>query len=236
MIIRPPQAAGKLYPSDADDLISTLAELLLSFPATKKDPSALVVPHESVELAGFPMAAAFRHLSNSALNINQVVIIGAATEKANGVVLPVCDQFRTPLGSVPVNQFQLNSLALLPFVHINEREHFVSNTIEIQLPYLQTCLIDFEILPILVGNIDALDLQTLFESLPNNSETLTILSLDINRKTRTCANATEQFLFDNFVEYVEDKSRHMFDADNSELPQPLNLLAAKSNFRSFVVN
>ncbi len=209
MITRPAKAAGKLYPADADDLVTDIAQLLLSFPAGKKFPYGLVVPHESVSLCGRYSAAAFRHLSKQINYIDNVVIISAARPNVKGVVLPICDQFTTPLGSLSVNKRQVESMSLLPFVHRNDREHFETSKIEIQLPYLQTCLLEFEILPVLIGQMSEIDMDLFFNSLPSNRSTLIILSIDVTPKNMCINDPLEKVIFNNFRNFVKSMNREL---------------------------
>jgi MEMO1 family protein len=232
MIIRPPIAAGNLYPSDADDLVARLASLLLSFPTEETHPSALIVPHESIDDAGVTSAAAFRHLSSSGMKVASVVIIGAASNETKGAVLPNCDEFRTPLGPVLVDEKISKSLASLSFVDRNDTEHVKTNSIEVQLPFLQTCLLNFSIIPLLVGQMSQLELMRLFASLPNGPDTLTILSLDINSDTHECSNQIEQDLLDVYTEYTRQQNQAVVDADYRYLRCASKLPA----YSSYIVN
>jgi len=235
MIIRPPNAAGNLYASDADELVTDIAQDLLAMPKGIEFPYALVVPHAEMKVCGRASAAAFRHLSKYYPYINRVVIIGAASKGVVGAALPICDEYKTPLGRVKVTEHYINSLALLPFVHRSDREHNKSNRIEAQLPYLQTCLSDFEILPVLIGQMSDLDMSLLFTSLPFNNQTLTILSVDIDKHKQRCMDLHEQRLFENYVSYIEFEERKLKHADSfdAELDSSDEF---RSKYQSFIVH
>jgi len=204
MVIRPACAAGKSYPADADELITSIAELLLSYPVADYLPHALVVPHNNLETTGLVSAAAFRHLSQLSSVIENVVVIAATEDNAKGAVLPICQQFATPLGAVELHSQHMQSLSLLPFVSRSDRSHYHLSRIEVQLPFLQTCLTDFRLVPILIGELANEDMSLLFESLPNNRETLVVLSMDVMSKRGNCPDSSEQKVFSSFVEHCNN--------------------------------
>lgn len=220
MVIRPACGAGDWYPADADELITSIAELLLAQPVTDVLPYALIVPHTKLENSGSISAAAFRHLSKLSSVIDSVVVIGAAEDEAKGVVLPICEQFATPLGNVEVDRKLCQSLALLPFVNRCDRTHYYSNRIEIQLPFLQTCLTDFNILPVLVGDVRLDDLTLLFNSFPRTRNCLIVLSLDVQSDCNESRDPFERRIMQAFLEHCRHDGRKLRLATlNSELPE-----------------
>lgn len=206
MIIRPACSAGNHYPADADELITTIAKLLLAYPIANVQPFALVVPHNAINNSGEIAAAAYRHLSKMSSVIEQVVIISGVEEPQAGIFLPSCDKFNTPLGGVDVNRDVTRQLLRLPFVETNDTVHYHSARIEVQLPFLQTCLTDFNVVPILVGDVPHDELSLFFHSLPRDERTITILSLDVMEDEIAAADLGEQVLFVSFLEYCEEVS------------------------------
>jgi len=230
MVIRPACAAGDWYPSDADELITSIAELLLTFPVADVLPSALLVPHKSLKRCGKVSAAAFRHLSQLSSIVDNVVVVAACEDGCNGAVLPICEQFSTPLGPISVDNRRCQSLSLLPFVSRCDRSHYYSSRIEIQLPFLQTCLTDFELLPILVGNINMSDLLLLFNSLPKSRNTLLVLSLDIDEPGIKSQEPLEQLLLQGFMQYCQQVKWQILAANNETDNQSNEIL------KSFIVH
>mgnify|MGYP000135278838 CR=1 FL=1 len=215
MVIRPACAAGDWYPADAEELVAHIAQLLLTFPVADFMPHALLVPHNKLDDSGRVSAAAFRHLSQLSSVIDNVIVIAACEDECSGAILPICEQFSTPLGAITVDRRQCQSLSLLPFVSRCDRSHYYSSRIEVQLPFLQTCLTDFEILPILVGNIHMSDLLLLFNSLPKARNTLLVLSLDIDDPDIKSQEPLEQRLLQGFMQYCQ-QVRWQILAANSE--------------------
>lgn len=202
MIIRPSIAAGFLYPMDADDLVVDVTQRLLALPTVESKPFGLVVPHGSFDSTGDVSAAAFRHLAKLGPSVSDVIILGAAHDGVTGAVLPISQQFKTPLGNVDVNTRHVRSLSLLPFVHQNDRIHLKALNIEVQLPFLQTCLLDFSMLPVLIGAMNEIDMRTLLLSLPIKENTLLIVSVDVSADIDRCANPQEAFLLNHIEAFL----------------------------------
>ncbi|MBU2881112.1 AmmeMemoRadiSam system protein B [Psychrosphaera sp. B3R10] len=204
MVIRPACAAGHNYPADADELITVVAKLLLAYPIANVQPYALVVPHNAIQNCGEITAAAYRHLSKVSSVIDQVVVISCIEGESTGIHVPACDQFTTPLGAVPINKCLSTQLQKLPFVVADDTAHYHSARIEVQLPYLQTCLTDFSIMPVLIGDVPSDELSLFFHSLPTSRNTLIILSLDVKEQDIEEADLDEQSLFVSFLEFCND--------------------------------
>lgn len=241
MIIRPSIAAGFLYPMDADDLVFDVTQRLLALPSVESKPFGLVVPHGSFESTGDVSAAAFRHLAKSGPKVSNVIILGAAHDGVTGAVLPISQQFTTPLGKVDINTRHVRSLSLLPFVHRNDRIHLKALNIEVHLPFLQTCLLDFSLLPILVGAMSETDLKTLLLSLPIKEDTLLIISVDVNADIDRCLNPQEAFLMEQLEAFVGQQKLQLESAlatSNFSYPLNLNDRAQKqqpSAFKSYII-
>lgn len=204
MVIRPACAAGHNYPADADELITVIAQLLLAFPVADFLPHALIVPHHEISNSGEITAAAYRHLSKRSSTINQVIIVSSLEEHKSGIFLPASDVFSTPLGQVPIDRALVDCFSSLPFVEINDSVHYHSPRIEVQLPFLQTCLTDFSVMPVLIGDVEKDDLSQFFHRLPINKNTLIILSVDVKEEDVATADLEEQVLFVCFLEFCND--------------------------------
>ena len=230
MVIRPACAAGDWYPADAEELVAHIAQLLLTFPVADFMPHALLVPHNKLDDSGRVSAAAFRHLSQLSSVIDNVIVIAACEDECSGAILPICEQFSTPLGAITVDRRQCQSLSLLPFVSRCDRSHYYSSRIEVQLPFLQTCLTDFELLPILIGNMHMSDLLLLLNSLPRGRSTLLVLSLDIEDAKLASKEPLEQLIVQGFVTYCQQLHWQILAASND--------LEAKQHeyLKSFIVH
>jgi hypothetical protein len=68
----------------------------------------------------------------------------------------------------------------MPGVIVDDRPHAEEHAIEVQLPFLQSTLNHFQILPVAVGEVDAHRVAALLESLWGGPETLIVISSDLS--------------------------------------------------------
>ena len=125
---------------------------------------ALIAPHAGMAYSGLCAAAAYQTLYEPSHDkkkveknrtIDRVIVLAPAhTDFFHGVALPSFTIYRTPLGDIPL---ALDALSLLqkspgfrPGDHTYEQEH----AIEMQLPFLQKTIADFELVPLIVGSIN----------------------------------------------------------------------------------
>ncbi|WP_199610929.1 AmmeMemoRadiSam system protein B [Flocculibacter collagenilyticus] len=181
MKLRPAAVAGMFYPEQTDELAALLAKLLLSAEGNKLTPKALIVPHAGYAYSGQIAAAAYRHLQLTGNHIKNVILMGPAHRyPLVGFALPSHDAFSTPLGNIPINQGIRSNLCQREDVEVNDFAHVMEHSLEVQLPFLQMCLTDFFIVPLLVGKATAEDVFEMCELLPLNKETLFVVSTDLS--------------------------------------------------------
>jgi MEMO1 family protein len=179
--IRPAAVAGSFYAGHPDRLQAAVADLLAAVPASAgASPKALIAPHAGYIYSGGVAAAAFATLRGSAA-ITRVVLIGPAHYVAvRGVAVPTADAFETPLGRVPVDRDALSAIADLPFVVEADAAHAPEHALEVELPFLQTLLGSFALVPLLVGDADPRQVAQLLGRLWGGPDTLIIVSSDLS--------------------------------------------------------
>jgi MEMO1 family protein len=180
--IRPPAVAGRFYAGEPDRLQAEVSALLLGASAPCEiPPKALIAPHAGYIYSGAVAAAAFAMLRNSAPTINRVVLIGPAHYVAvRGIATPTVDAFETPLGHIPVDQDALAAVADLPFVVQSDAAHTPEHALEVELPFLQTLLASFEVVPLVVGDSLPLEVALVLRRLWGGPETLILVSSDLS--------------------------------------------------------
>jgi AmmeMemoRadiSam system protein B len=186
MIARRPAVAGSFYPAQPDRLRREVVELLADAEAAlKSSPKALIAPHAGYIYSGAPAAAAFATLRDTAQTLARVVLIGPAHYvPIHGVALPTVDTFETPLGHVSVDQDALNEITGLPFVSRNDAAHAPEHALEVELPFLQTVLPSFSLLPLIVGDATAHEVAQVLARLWGGPETLLVISSDLSHYHR----------------------------------------------------
>jgi len=182
-IIRQPAVAGLFYPGDANTLNANLANMLghTAAPPSGPCPKCLIVPHAGYVYSGQTAAQAYARLKPWADQIRRVVILGPSHRvPLHGIALPGCDAFATPLGEVPVDHIAVAAVRTMPGVCVYDAAHAAEHSLEVQLPFLQTVLDDFSVLPLSVGQADSQCVAAVIEQLWGGAETLIVLSTDLS--------------------------------------------------------
>lgn len=180
--VRPPALAGAFYPRQASDLNRQLRELLGGVqPADVPGVKALIAPHAGYIYSGAIAASAYASIASLRGRIRRVVLLGPAHRTPlAGLALPAVDALATPLGVVPVDPAAVLALAGMRQVSENLAAHELEHSLEVQLPFLQTLLEDFKIVPLLVGNAQAREVAQVLDALWDGPETLLVVSSDLS--------------------------------------------------------
>lgn len=181
--IRPAAVAGFFYPDDPRVLQTQLAELISAAVPLEvvTEPKALIVPHAGYVYSGPVAAAAYRSLLALRERIRRVVLIGPAHRMAvQGLALPAAQAFSTPLGVVPVDRDAWHALRQRADVQLDDRPHELEHCLEVQLPFLQSVLDSFTIVPLLAGEASAAQVAAVVEELWGGPETLIVISSDLS--------------------------------------------------------
>ena len=186
--IRPPAVAGLFYPDQPRALRATVDELVAAAePAeiTRDLLKVLIVPHAGYVYSGPVAAAAYALLKAHRQRIRRVILLGPTHRVAiRGVAIPDTDAFATPLGTVELDRPLLAQLAGLPHVVRSEAAHADEHSLEVQVPFLQTVLGDFTLVPLAVGEIAANDLAAVLDAVWGGDETLILVSSDLSHYHR----------------------------------------------------
>jgi AmmeMemoRadiSam system protein B len=181
--LRPAAVAGSFYPGEAAALEGNVAALLKAAgqPAETAIPKALIVPHAGYVYSGAVAACAYARLRAAASVITRVVLLGPAHRVAlRGLALPDAGGFATPLGNVEIDADAARSVATLPQVTISADAHAGEHSLEVQLPFLQTILKKFKLLPLVVGDATPEEVAAVLERVWGGLETLLVISSDLS--------------------------------------------------------
>jgi MEMO1 family protein len=168
---RPAAVAGTFYPSGADDLRREIKGYLDAAPAAQVDGEVvgIVVPHAGYRYSAGVAAYAYKALAG--VKADTVVIVGHDAH-ARGIVAVASDEvaFETPLGRVPVDTELVAALVkanrgIIVHNQVHRREH----SVEVQLPFLQTLLGEFRMVPMLFGEPTPENCRILAEALAANA-------------------------------------------------------------------
>jgi hypothetical protein len=113
--------------------------------------------------------------------VHRVVLLGPAHRVAfRGLAASSATAFRTPLGDIPLDAAALESLRALPQVRVLDQAHALEHSLEVQLPFLQTVLKDFALVPLVVGDATYAEVAEVLEKLWGGAETLIVISSDLS--------------------------------------------------------
>jgi len=180
--VRLPAVAGQFYTDNAEVLSDQIRQFLLEAPAASpKAPKAIIAPHAGYIYSGPVAATAYKTLQPVADKINRVVIMSPAHRYGfRGISWSTAEYFRTPLGDLKVDHRAIESLKQLTFVANIEQAFEGEHALEVHLPFLQSVLNDFEIVPFIVGMATPEQVAKVLETLWGDEETLIVISSDLS--------------------------------------------------------
>jgi len=144
-------------------------------------PKALIVPHAGYVFSGPVAASAYIRLAALRERVRRVVLFGPAHRVAfRGIAVSSADAFETPLGRVEIDREAVSEALALPHVHILDRAHTEEHSLEVQLPFLQTVLGEFRLVPLLVGDATPQEVESVIETLWGGDETFLLVSSDLS--------------------------------------------------------
>jgi AmmeMemoRadiSam system protein B len=194
MTVRSAAVAGSFYPAETGELKRLLEECFLSSPlgpqvAHTPSPALLggIVPHAGYIYSG-PCAA---HLYSKLEKEIRLVILLGVNHRSRGAraALSGAEFWETPLGQVPIDrEWGARLKSEIDFLTEDDRPHLEEHSIEVQLPFLQTTLGEFSLLPISISHLTLEECRRLGEAVARayeagtsaGAKTLLLASSDLN--------------------------------------------------------
>lgn len=181
MKYREPVVAGSFYPQAAEELRAQLTVLLSSNPEQDLIPRALIVPHAGYIYSGKIAGDAYCYLKKYQQKISRVILLGPSHQ----VPLANCALsqylgFNTPLGTVILDTQSIDSLTGENLATQYSLAHRWEHSLEVQLPFLQCLLADFELVPVVVGSDDPKEISKLLATLYEPEKDMIIVSTDLS--------------------------------------------------------
>ncbi|MBU1036846.1 AmmeMemoRadiSam system protein B [Patescibacteria group bacterium] len=179
MKIRKPVVAGQFYPAGPAELERVVTNHLSPVSDFRYQLKALVVPHAGYLYSGSVAGQAFGFLQGK--HFQKIILMGPShTTFFKGIALDEAAFYQTPLGEVSVsadvkNLLKEKGFSALPEAFIQE------HALEVELPFLQKTLKDFEIIPLLCGSQNSLsEIKEFAQVLKKyiNGQTLIVASVD----------------------------------------------------------
>ena len=179
--IREPAVAGMFYPADSSELKEMVSGLLSEVREKADLPKAIIVPHAGYIYSGPVAATAYAQVKPLRDKIRRVVLLGPSHRvPLRGIAAPSDDFFATPLGTIPIDRKAIESLLALPQVGYHDNAHAREHSLEVHLPFLQTILGDFTLVPLVVGQTEPELVAEVLQALWDGDETLIVISSDLS--------------------------------------------------------
>ncbi len=171
MTVRSAAVAGSFYPAEAGELKRLIEECFVSSPLGPKgayspSPSLLggMVPHAGYVYSG-PCAA---HLYAKLEMDTRLVVLLGVNHRGRGAraALSGAEFWETPLGRVEIDRdVGERLLSEIDFLTEDDRPHLEEHSIEVQLPFLQSTLGEFSLLPISISHLTLEECRRLGEAM-----------------------------------------------------------------------
>jgi hypothetical protein len=189
--VRPAAVAGAFYPADPQELTKMIDDMLAKAapPPVDGEILAAVAPH-----AGYPYSgpvAAWTYAALKGHRYSRVVVIAPSHYVAfDFTSVYDGDAYTTPLGQVPVDKEFARRLAKMSStIELSDKGHQATpdapeHSVEVELPWLQTILGNFELVPIVMGDQSYESSRALgvalAKMLRNDHDTLVLASSDLS--------------------------------------------------------
>jgi MEMO1 family protein len=174
--VRRPAVAGLFYPGEEGALSKAIDGYLAGVPEHHIPRlKGLVCPHAGYEFSGQTAAIAYKLLAGR--DVQTVVVMGPSHYALfQGACIPKADAYQTPLGLVPISEKARALASVAPFVlepqckvqrpgwwrqapkpapeEGQDTPETWEHSVEVQVPFLQQVLKNFQILPVVIGEAD----------------------------------------------------------------------------------
>ncbi len=184
--VRNPMLAGTWYPGNPEVLRQTITDYL-----SKANPSVaegkvvmMIVPHAGYAYSGQVAAYSYKLMQRTAPKL--VFLIGPSHRVGfRGLSVSQYSGYKTPLGVAPVDQdLAKKLLSINPQMKWVPQADTQEHSLEIQIPFLQTVLKDFHIVPIIMGEQDletcTLLAKSVIQVLPDSEKAVILASTDLS--------------------------------------------------------
>lgn len=214
--VRPPHVAGYFYPADPITLHNEIQRMLDEAKTEKSFNKiiGIVSPHAGYMYSGKTAAYAYNALKGK--NYKTAIVISPShSEYFPGISVYDGDAYETPLGVVEIDEEKANKLVegsklIFRGIQGHRREH----ALEVQIPFLQSVLEDFKIVPVVMGDQSSVFVNELARKLAEvmDEETIIVASSDLSH----FYNANQADQLDSVVE------KRINDFDYEQLQKDLD--------------
>jgi AmmeMemoRadiSam system protein B len=179
--VRPAAVAGLFYPGDPVELAEMVGELMDDAPPARTDPRLLIAPHAGFIYSGPVAAVAYAQLAARRPATRRVLLLGPSHRVSfRGLALSSAAAYETPLGDVAIDSEARRELLDLPQVGVLDEAHAREHSLEVHLPFLQTVLDEFQLIPVVVGDAGPDAVAGVIEVFQDRPDTVIVVSSDLS--------------------------------------------------------
>jgi hypothetical protein len=247
MKIRHQQVAGYFYPAEKEKLQKNISQLLQNAKLEKSFNKifGIVSPHAGYIYSGKTAAYAYNLLKGKSYK-TVIVISPSHAEYFPGISIYDGDAYETPLGIVEIDQIMTdklieNSKTIFKGIQGHRKEH----SLEVQIPFLQSVLKEFKIVPVVMGDQSKMFVDELADRISKvvDDETLVVASSDLShfysseeadRLDSIVEKRINDFDFEQLLKNLDD---HECEAcGGGPIAVMMKAAALKNINKSFVIN
>ncbi len=197
--IKAPAVANTFYSGNVDELNAQLCSFAKnSGNSYEYKTRAVIVPHAGLVYSG---QLAYEGINQLDKCVKSIFIIAPAHRVAfEGIALSSFDEWKTPMGTIGVNQAICKELEQKFNAKIFDEGHREEHSIEIQLPIIQTVFENVNIIPVLVGRENPETVKKIINEYYSNKDFGFIISSDLSH-----------FLNDENAKKIDDETATMIE-------------------------
>ena len=144
-------------------------------------PKVIVAPHAGYIYSGSVAAQVYARLNNRHSDISRVLLLGPSHRVGfEGIATSSAHFYSTPLGQVALDRAGIEVAESLEAVSCLDEAHLQEHSLEVHLPFLQRCLSQFTLIPLVVGQADPGQVAAVIDKLWGGPETLIVVSSDLS--------------------------------------------------------
>ncbi len=169
--MRKPAVANAFYPGNKEEIKEMVTQFMENVPKIEINGKlkAIIVPHAGWTYSGQVAAYAFSLVKEA--NKKRIILLGPSHQVyMDEIIADDNDYWETPLGKVKLIENDFTK---------REQAHAMDHCLEVQVPFLQLLLDDFEIMPLLTGDLNPKEESDKIMKLLDQ-DTLLIISSDLS--------------------------------------------------------
>lgn len=184
VLVRRPAVANLFYTSNREELKEIISFYLSKAKLYNYKPEALISPHAGYVYSGETAAVSYKQLLNLDKERHYTFLLIGPSHYVymQGISLGYYDYWLTPLGEVIVNKQKIEQFIIdnrdFPAT-LNTMPHQKEHSLEVQIPFLQFLMRDFDIIPIVYGDIDPTFIEKVIDYFKDDY-TIVIISSDLS--------------------------------------------------------